>query len=216
MNRDSRLTTHDSPSAPHPPPPAAGRRHPPRLPIEAVNALPWEAFVERFGGVFEDSPWVAAEAWQRRPWAGLEGLHAAMCAVVREAGPERQLALIRAHPDLVGRAALAGMLTHESTAEQRAAGLDPGALSPAEIARFAAANAAYRDRFGFPFVICARENKKEAILSGLAARLPNDREAEIATALAEIGKIAWHRLADIVADDDTTTPDPPTPEEGTR
>lgn len=199
MNRDSRLTTHDSPSAPHPPPPAAGRRHPPRLPIEAVNALPWEAFVERFGGVFEDSPWVAAEAWQRRPWAGLEGLHAAMCAVVREAGPERQLALIRAHPDLVGRAALHGTLGPASAAEQRAAGLDPDALSPDEIARFAVANAAYEAKFGFPFVICARENRKEAILAGFERRLGNTVAAEIATALAEIKRIAWYRLRDLVA-----------------
>jgi OHCU decarboxylase len=92
-------------------------------------------------------------------------------------------------------------LSRESTAEQRAAGLDPDALSGEEIARFQAANHAYRQKFGFPFVICARENRKETILSGLDSRLGNDRQTEMATALAEIGKIAWHRLRDLVQDD---------------
>jgi 2-oxo-4-hydroxy-4-carboxy-5-ureidoimidazoline decarboxylase len=171
-----------------------------RLPLAAVNALSAEAFVDRFGGVFEHSPWVAEGAADRRPWATLADLHRAMCAVVRGAAREQQLALIRAHPDLVGRAALAGTLTRESTAEQRAAGLDPGALTPEEIARFRDGNAAYRGRFGFPFVICAREHSKAAILAALETRLANDREEEIAVALAEIEKIARLRLADLVAD----------------
>ncbi len=124
-----------------------------------------------------------------------------MLEVVARASQERQLALIRAHPDLVGRAALAGTLSRESTAEQRAAGLDPDALTAEEIARFQEANQAYKDRFGFPFVICARENTKDAIIAGLASRLGNDRHTEIATALREIDRIAWNRLEDIVGDD---------------
>ena len=90
-----------------------------------------------------------------------------MVDVVSSASEEQQLALIRAHPDLVGAAALAGTLTRESTGEQAAAGLDPGSLTPDEIAEFGARNAAYTERFGFPFVICARENRKESILAGL-------------------------------------------------
>lgn len=172
-----------------------------RMPLEHVNEMSERAFVARFGGVFEHSPWVAERAFASRPWATLAGLHGAMCEAVRAATAEEHLALIRAHPDLVGRAALAGTLTRESTAEQRAAGLDPGALSPEEITRFADGNAAYRDRFGFPFVVCARENPKAAILAGLDARLGNNRETEIATALGEIEKIAWHRLADLVGDE---------------
>jgi len=121
---------------------------------------------------------------------------------VREAPIARQEALIRAHPDLVGQAALAGTLTRASTGEQAAAGLDAGALTEDEIAAFARNNAAYRERFGFPFVICARENRKESILAGFAARLGNTREREIRQALREIGKIAWYRLADVVAGDD--------------
>jgi urate oxidase len=170
--------------------------------MREIDVLDRDAFVARLGFLFERSPWIAAEAWQTRPWGGRRALHDALLAVVAAAGEERQVALIQAHPDLVGRAALAGTLTRESTAEQRAAGLDPDALSDAEIARFQAANAAYQAKFDFPFVICARENRKEQILTGLGERIGNDRATEIATALREIGKIAWYRLADVVADDD--------------
>jgi 2-oxo-4-hydroxy-4-carboxy-5-ureidoimidazoline decarboxylase len=170
--------------------------------MREIEALDREAFVDRLGFLFEGSPWIAAAGWESRPWRTREALHHALCAVVAGAGTERQLALIRAHPDLVGKAALAGTLSRESTAEQRAAGLDPDALTPNEIERFAAANAAYTARFGFPFVICARENRKTSIRNGLAARLGNDRETEIATALREIERIAFHRLAEVVEDDD--------------
>jgi 2-oxo-4-hydroxy-4-carboxy-5-ureidoimidazoline decarboxylase len=121
---------------------------------------------------------------------------------MRAAPVERQVALIRAHPDLVGRAALAGTLTPESAGEQAAAGLDR--LTPDEVATFTQLNATYRDRFGFPFVICARGNKKESILAGFDGRLDNTREREIATALDEIAKIAHFRLLDIVGPIDTT------------
>jgi 2-oxo-4-hydroxy-4-carboxy-5-ureidoimidazoline decarboxylase len=171
---------------------------PDAMPIADLNLLDREAFVSLVGSVFEHSPWIAAEAWDTRPWESLHDLHAAMTKVVGAAATERQLALIRAHPDLVGRAALAGTLTRESTAEQRAAGLDPDTLRPEEIAQFLELNTTYKARFGFPFVICARENRKETILAGLQSRMANDRDREIETALAEIGKITWYRLQDIV------------------
>lgn len=157
--------------------------------------------MERLGFLFEGSPWIVDEAWQTRPWQSRAHLHEALLRVVAAAGEERQVALIRAHPDLVGRAALAGSLSRESTAEQRAAGLDPDALSAEDIQQFQAANAAYQARFEFPFVICARENKKASILAGLATRQGHDRATEIDTALYEIGRIAWHRLADVVVDE---------------
>ncbi len=172
--------------------------------VRELSALDRQTFVERLGFLFEGSPWIAAEAWDSRPWRTREALHAALLEVVARASQERQLALIRAHPDLVGRAALAGTLTRESTTEQRAAGLDPNVLSEEEITWFRDANAKYQDRFGFPFVICARENQKDAIAAGLVARLDNDRRTEIETALGEIGRIAWHRLGDIVEDDPAT------------
>jgi urate oxidase/2-oxo-4-hydroxy-4-carboxy-5-ureidoimidazoline decarboxylase len=173
--------------------------------MSEIATLDRQTFVERLGFLFEGSPWIAAEAWDSRPWRTREALHAALVEVVARASQERQLALIGAHPDLVGRAALAGTLTRESTTEQRAAGLDPNLLSEEEIAWFQDANAKYQARFGFPFVICARENQKDAIAAGLAERLNNDRRTEIETALREIGRIAWHRLDDVVGDDLMTT-----------
>ena len=158
--------------------------------------------VERLGHLFEHSPWVVAETWDRRPFTTVEELHRALCATMRAAPHERKLALIRAHPDLAGRAALAGSLTPSSVREQHAAGLGADDLSPDEITVFTNANAAYTERFGFPFVICARENRKAQILAGLAERLDHDRETEIATALGQIELIAWYRLLDVVGDDD--------------
>jgi OHCU decarboxylase len=172
------------------------------LALDEVNALTAEEAVATLGHLFEHSPWIVEKTWGQRPFTSRADLHRALVETVRRAPVARQEALIRAHPDLVGRAALAGTLTRESTGEQAAAGLHAGALTEEEIAAFARNNAAYRERFGFPFVMCARENQKESILAGFASRLPNTREAEIRQALREIEKIAWYRLADVVAGDD--------------
>ena len=171
-----------------------------RLTIGEINALDRDAFVERLGSVFENSPWIAATAWPLRPFSSRQALHRAICDVADRASPAQQLALIQAHPDLVGQAAVAGTLTRTSSAEQAAAGLDLYRLSKEERAAFATNNHGYRERFGFPFVICARENKKATILAGFAARLEHDREQEIGIALAEIAKIAHYRLVDLVAE----------------
>jgi len=172
-----------------------------------VNRWNRDEFVARLGFLFEQSPWVAEAAWADRPFDDRETLHRALTAVATGAGEERQVALIRAHPDLVGRAALAGTLTRESTGEQQAAGLDAGRLTREEIARFGELNESYKTRFGFPFVICARENTKATILAGFATRLGHSRDQEIATALAEIAKICWYRLADAAAEEPRTTSD---------
>ena len=161
-----------------------------------LNSLPSDEFVRVVGPVFEHSPWIAETTRARRPFASVEALHAALCETVRNAGEEKQLALIRAHPDLVGKLALARQLTNESTTEQASAGLDK--LSPKEVELFQSNNAAYQAKFGFPFIICARLNKKEAILNGFMVRLQNSREQEVKTALEEIGKIAYLRLQDII------------------
>lgn len=174
-----------------------------RWPLDEVNTWDRETFVERLGWLFEGSPWIAGAAWDARPFASLVALHRALVAVVEEASNERQVALIRAHPDLAGRAALAGTLSRASTAEQRAAGLDPGALTADEIARFTELNAAYQQRFSFPFVICAREHTKTSILAAFERRLHHSREEEIATALREIAKIAWYRLTDAVTESES-------------
>ncbi len=163
------------------------------LTLPEINALDHAAFVRRFGAIFEHSPWIAERAADGRTFPSLEALHAALCSVVRDASAAEQLALIRAHPDLVGRA----VLTAESQGEQASAGLLD--LTPEEAAAFDRYNREYQSRFGFPFVICARLNKKDAILSAFPARLRNDPDAERATALAEIFKIARLRLADLTA-----------------
>jgi 2-oxo-4-hydroxy-4-carboxy-5-ureidoimidazoline decarboxylase len=164
--------------------------------LSQLNTLSREEFVRVVGPVFEHSPWIAEAGWDKKPFADLEQLHDALMRVVRDSGEARQVGLIQAHPDLVGRAALADTLTPESNREQASAGL--GKLSPEEIAAFQKNNHAYSDKFGFPFVICARLNKKEAILKGFELRLKNSREAEVATALEEIGKIARLRLQDLI------------------
>jgi len=161
-----------------------------------INALSREEFVRVIGPVFEASPWIATATWPQRPFADINQLHEALCRMITNAGKERQVQLINAHPDLVGRAALQGTLTPESTDEQASAGLNR--LSADEIALFQTLNQSYREKFGFPFVICARLNKKDAILAGFRTRLNHSRDAEIKTALEEISKIAWLRLKDLV------------------
>ncbi len=165
--------------------------------LAALNELDKKTFVRVIGPVFEQSPWIAEAAWPKRPFASREALHAALCEIVAGAGAEKQLTLIRSHPDLAGRLAFAGALTAASAREQADAGLDR--LTPDETGLFRKNNAAYHEKFGFPFVICARLNRKEAILNGFRARLSNSREQEVQTALQEIFKIAELRLNDLIS-----------------
>jgi len=164
--------------------------------IAALNAADRATFVAAIGFAFEDSPWIAEATWPRRPFAGLDALHAALAETVRNAPEDRRVALIAAHPDLAGRRAREGRLTAASRSEQLGAGLDR--LTSAQSERLDAANAAYRARFGFPFVICAREHDAASILSALERRTRNSRTVEIATAIEEIVKIAGLRLQDAV------------------
>ena len=165
--------------------------------IAALNAADRATFVAAVGFAFEHSPWIAEAAWERRPFANRDELHAAMVRAVDQASEERKIALIAAHPDLAGRVAREGRLTAASRGEQAAAGLHR--LTPDELARFDRANGAYRARFGFPFVICAREHDQASILAALERRSGNGRQDEIAAALGEIAKIARLRLEDAVS-----------------
>ncbi|MBB3981330.1 2-oxo-4-hydroxy-4-carboxy-5-ureidoimidazoline decarboxylase [Sphingobium fontiphilum] len=142
--------------------------------------------------LFEHSPWVEARA-DARPSSG--DRWADLMTVVHDASTEEQLALIRAHPELAGKAAIDGTLTAASAAEQASAGLDR--MTPDEYARFHDLNAAYRAKFDFPFIICVRLTDKAGILAAMAARLANDRDAEIATAIEQIGEIVRLRLKDM-------------------
>jgi urate oxidase / 2-oxo-4-hydroxy-4-carboxy-5-ureidoimidazoline decarboxylase len=158
--------------------------------IAELGALDRDAFVEEVGFAFESSPWVAEAAWEERPFASVDELHAVMVRAVQRAPEERQLALIRAHPELGGR----GDLSPASAAEQSSARLDRADRH--EPGRLRGVTAAYRERFGFPFVVCVSEHSPEGILANAEARLRRTPEEERATALEEIAKIAARRLED--------------------
>lgn len=146
--------------------------------------------------MYERSPWVAEEAWHERPFLSLSELHGTMVRAVNAAFDERKMALILAHPDLAGKAAIAGELTPESEREQASAGLDR--LSKEEYEAFTEANRLYREKFKMPLIFCVREHTKESILRAARERLNNSKEEEVETALADISKIARLRLKDLV------------------
>ena len=160
--------------------------------LEELNGLDPAGFVARLGGVFEHSPWVAEWAYAGRPFQDLDALHAALMQVVQEAGQETQIALLRAHPDLAGKAARAGALTADSTVEQAGAGLDQ--LTDREFDRFHALNAAYTDKFGFPFILAVKGHDKTSVLAAFERRLGNSPEEECQTAVEQVGRIARFRL----------------------
>ena len=151
------------------------------------------AFIERFGDVAEHAPWVAEQAARRRPFASRAAMIAAFQRAIREAGQPEQLRLIRAHPDLAGRAAMAD----ESRKEQAGAGLDR--LSADEFARFSDLNNRYRARFGIPFIFAVKGAESHQILASFAERIENDRATELANALDQVCRIVGFRLAERVA-----------------
>jgi OHCU decarboxylase len=167
-----------------------------KITVDRINELDLEGFVTRFGSLFEHSLWVAEEAWRSRPFGSVEEMWRAFEDAMYSAPRERQLDLIRAHPDLAGKAAVAGELTRESAREQASAGLDK--LSPGEFEAFTRMNREYREKFGLPMVVCVREHTKESILENVQSRLGNSRDEEIRTALAEISKISRYRLLDLL------------------
>jgi len=167
-----------------------------RLSLAAVNALDRARFVAALGEIFEHSPWVAEAVWPARPFATLAALRRAMVGAVANAGRDRQLALIRAHPELAAPEDRTGPLTELSRAEQAGIGFAAGGGDARR--RQVELNARYRARFGFPFVIAVRGRGRDEILAAMAARLGNDRETEIATALDEIAQIAAFRLNDLL------------------
>ena len=155
-----------------------------------------DRFMALFADVFEHSPWVAERAWRDAPFSDKASLLAAMTRAMTAADRAEKLALIRAHPDLAGRAAIGGDLTDASRREQAGAGLDQ--CSPEEYARFQELNAAYKEKFGFPFIMAVKNSTRQQILDAFATRLNNTAEEEFATALGQIARIAAFRLDDII------------------
>ncbi len=166
------------------------------LTLADINAMDEAGFTKALGFVFELSPWVVTRAHTASPFANREALHAAMMAVLKSAPEADRLALIRAHPELAGKAAIAKTLTAESASEQASAGLDR--LTPEEFAQFHELNTAYGAKFSFPFIICVRLNDKTSILRAMTRRLAHDRISEIDEAIAQIGLISRLRLFDAV------------------
>ena len=164
--------------------------------LQALNSMPAEEFVATLSGIFESSAWVAERVVGLRPFPSQLHLHEAMCVAVENSSAGAQLALIRAHPELAGRAAIRGELTPESTREQQGAGLS--ACSPEEFARLQTLNAAYAAKFGFPFVLAVKGHDRASILASLDTRIPHTVERERAVALQQIGRIAGFRLAALI------------------
>ncbi|WP_323015061.1 allantoinase PuuE [Devosia sp.] len=171
------------------------REHPYKAPEIIPSQLDRETFVARFGSIYEHSPWIAERAWEAEMGPASDsalGLGFALLCQFRMASETERLGVLRAHPDLAGKLAAARRLTAESTAEQASAGLD--ALTDAERARFTELNAAYVEKFGFPFIIAVRDNTKASILAAFETRIANDAREEFAAACAQVERIAQLRL----------------------
>jgi chitin deacetylase len=172
--------------------------HPPKR-FERPSRMSRERLVERFGSIFEHSPWIADRAFDLELGPAHDsaaGLHNALARIFRSASPEERLGVLRAHPDLAGKLAAAKRLTPESTAEQASAALD--ALTDDDRRRFQRLNEAYVAKHGFPFIIAVRDNTRASILQAFETRLANDTATEFATACAQVERIAELRLKDLL------------------
>lgn len=168
-----------------------------KLTLEMLSQMSQADFVAHLGDIFEHSPWVAQRAWTSRPFDSVDALHATMVAAVDAASKEEQTALIRAHPELAGKEAKSGTLTKASTGEQKGAGLDQ--CTAEELARLHRLNAAYQERFGFPFIIAVKGRNRHQIMDAVEARLSNDMDTEFRTCLDQIAQIGRFRLDAMIA-----------------
>ena len=163
--------------------------------IAQINACSRAQFVQLLGGIFEHSPWVAEAAFESRPFADVAGLHAAMVAAVRAAPHARQLAFLRGHPELAGKAMVDQSLTAESANEQTRSGLTQ--CTPAEFARLQELNSAYKRKFGWPFILAVKHLERATIMRKFAQRLDLPAADEFASCLASIEQITRWRLDDL-------------------
>ena len=164
--------------------------------LDALNSAPRAEFISHLGEIFEHAPWVAEQASGARPFTTVQALHDAMVRAVSTAPAGKKIEFLRGHPDLAGKAARAGTIAAASVSEQLGLGLDR--LSDAEFEEFERLNAAYQEKFGFPFVICVRRQTRDAVLAAFRRRLRNMPETELAAAIEEIGHITRLRLTDAV------------------
>ena len=164
--------------------------------LDQLNSLPADAFITALSGIFEHSPWVAEIAARQRPFTSVDELHRKMSGIVESTDDETQLALINAHPELAGKAAVRGELTAESTREQSGAGL--AQCTQQEFDKLLALNAAYRAKFGFPFILAVRGYDRHGIIANFEARVNNSRADELRASLDQIYRIARLRLDDLI------------------
>ncbi|MGS0892337.1 2-oxo-4-hydroxy-4-carboxy-5-ureidoimidazoline decarboxylase [Burkholderia stagnalis] len=167
-----------------------------RYTLDQLNTMAPAAFVAALSGIFEHSPWVAEVAAGERPYASIDALHKTMSGAVETAGEARQLALINAHPELAGKAAVRGELTAESTREQSGAGL--AQCTQEEFDRLQTLNRTYREKFGFPFILAVRGYDRHGIIANFEARVNHSRTEELRASLDQIYRIARFRLDDLI------------------
>lgn len=165
--------------------------------ITQLNAMPEAEFIQVLGGIYEHSPWFAETAAKQRPFANAAELAAALRGAVDAAGEDAQVKLVRAHPELAGKAAVRGELTAESTREQAGAGLDQ--CTAEEFQRLQDLNAAYNRKFGFPFILAVRGYDRHGIIDAFARRIENEPAVELQTCINQIHRIAQFRLNDLVS-----------------
>jgi 2-oxo-4-hydroxy-4-carboxy-5-ureidoimidazoline decarboxylase len=169
--------------------------------LAEINRLSAVQFSQLFGAVYEHSPWIAERAFALKPACGFASraqVHAALVATVQSASEAEKVALLNVHPELAGKEAAAGTLTSASTSEQASAGLT--AMTAADVTQLRELNAAYREKFGFPFIIAVRNNTQTAIFGAVKSRLANSREMELNNCMMQVGEIARLRLMDLISD----------------
>ena len=164
--------------------------------LSLLNQQDQTAFTESLKDIFEHSPWIPKATWIARPFGSIDNLHDKLCETLDAATEDKKLDLIRAHPDLAGKLAVAGELTDFSTAEQASAQLDK--LTAEQFERMTQLNQSYKEKFGFPFIICVKEHTQASIFEHFEERVNNDATAELDAALYQIKRIAWHRLNDLI------------------
>jgi 2-oxo-4-hydroxy-4-carboxy-5-ureidoimidazoline decarboxylase len=164
--------------------------------LDQLNSISTDAFVAALSGIFEHSPWVAEIAANHRPFASIDAVHDTMSKIVETSGEDRQLALINAHPELAGKAAVRGELTEESTREQSGAGL--AQCTQQEFDTLVALNSAYRAKFGFPFILAVRGFDRHGIIANFESRVNNSRADELRASLDQIYRIARFRLDELI------------------
>ena len=167
-----------------------------RYTLDQLNTMAPSEFVAALSGIFEHSPWVAEVAAAARPFASIDALHKTMSDAVETGGEARQLALINAHPELAGKAAVRGELTAESTREQSGAGLDQ--CTQEEFDKLLTLNRTYREKFGFPFILAVRGYDRHGIIANFESRVNHSRAEELRASLDQIYRIARFRLDDLI------------------